>query len=87
MGGGRLFDRGDFASVEQASSHEVGETQDSMRDLVCSGGQTQQCVSDHRSVDLQSNRVLIVAQELSELEMLLDPSKQRNYPPLFERLR
>src|ERR1700691_2924288 len=77
MGGGGPFDRGDFASVEQASAHEVCETQDSMGNLVCSGGQTQQCVSDHRSVDLQFDCVLIVTEELSELEMLLDPSKQQ----------
>src|ERR1700735_1607557 len=77
MRGRGPFDRGDFASFEQASAHEVRETQDSMRDLVCSGGQTQQCVSYHRSVDLQFDRVLIVAEELPELEMLLDPSKQQ----------
>src|SRR6202167_1905600 len=77
MGGGGPFDRGDFASVEQASAHEVCEAQDSMRDLVCSGGQTQQCISDHRSVDLQFDRVLIVAEKFPELEMLLDPSKQQ----------
>src|ERR1700735_3597766 len=77
MRGRGPFDRGDFASFEQASAHEVRETQDSMRDLVCSGGQTQQYVSYHRSVDLQFDRVLIVAEELPELEMLLDPSKQQ----------
>src|ERR1700722_17107224 len=77
MGGRGPFDRGDFASVEQAGAHEVRETQDSMRDLVCSGGQTQQRVSNHRSVDLQFDRVWIVAEKLPELEMLLDPSKQQ----------
>src|SRR5271154_6368017 len=77
MGGRGAFDRGEFTSVEQASTHKVCEAQDSMGDVVCSGGQTQQCVSDHCSVDLQFDRVWIVAEKLSELEMLLYPSKQQ----------
>src|SRR5271168_2480753 len=77
MGDRRPLDRGDFTSFEQASSHEVCKTQNSMRDFVGSGGETQQCVSNHRGVDLQFDRVWIVPEELSELEMLLYPSKKQ----------
>ena len=46
-------------------------------DAVGPRGDTQQEVGDHRSKDLQANRVVVDAQELANVEMLLDPAEQQ----------
>ena len=63
-----LFDGGEIASFEQEFAHEVGEPQDGMGDLVGSGGEPVEGVGDHGGVDLQLDRILVVAEELAEFE-------------------
>ena len=47
----------------------VGEPEDGIGDLVSSGGEPQEGVSDHGGIDLQLDRIFVVAEELAELEV------------------
>ncbi|MCS3764850.1 hypothetical protein GGE24_005456 [Bradyrhizobium centrosematis] len=57
-------------------TNELGEAQLQHRQGIQTPRETQEQISDHRSDDLQTNGVVILAHELAEVEMLLDPAEQ-----------
>ena len=75
--GWRSFDEGDVASVKDALGDEVGEAQDGHGDAVSARCNAQQRVGDHCGKELQADGIFVVAEELADLEMLLDPAEQK----------
>src|SRR5712691_11174842 len=79
---GRGFvDGAEVAAFEQAQGDQIGEAEDRDLDAMASGGDAQQRVSDHRGKDLEADRVVVVAEEAADVEMLFDPAKQQLDPP------
>jgi SAM domain (Sterile alpha motif) len=75
---GRGFvDGGEVAALEEAQSDQIGEAQDRDLDAVAAGGDAQQRIGDHRGKDLEADRVVVVAEEAADVEMLFDPAKQQ----------
>src|ERR1700681_3293591 len=67
----------DRFSHEQALANEFGEAQLQHPYGIQTPRETQEQVGDHRSDDLQTNGVVVLAHELAEVEMLLDPAEQQ----------
>src|SRR6266849_4059916 len=67
----------DRFSHEQALANEFGEAQVQHFQGIQAPGETQQQIGDHRSNDLQTNGVVVLAHELAKIEMLLDPAEQQ----------
>src|SRR6266849_8517181 len=75
---GRGFvDGAEVAALEEAQSDQIGEAQDRDLDAMAAGGDAQQRVGDHRGKDLEADRVVVVAEEAADVEMLFDPAKQQ----------
>src|SRR5271167_536133 len=75
---GRGFvDGGEVAALEEAQSDQIGEAEDRDLDAVAAGGDAQQRVGDHRGKELEADRVVVVAEEAADVEMLFDPAKQQ----------
>src|SRR5215475_5840328 len=73
----RFADLGNRASREQELADELSETDWQHGDAVDPRRDAQQQIGDHRREDLQPNGVLVVAEELADREMLLDPAEQQ----------
>jgi hypothetical protein len=73
----RLVDFCDRTSHEQSLADEFGEAQIRHFQGVQVLSETQEQIGDHRSDDLQADSVAVVADELTNIEMLLDPSEQQ----------
>ena len=82
---GRGFvDGADMAALEEAQGDQIGEAQDRDLDGVAAGGDAQQRVGDHRGEELETDRVVVVAEKAADVEMLFDPAKQQlDLPPGF----
>src|SRR5260221_8635061 len=72
-----LVDVGDGSAGEQAQGDEFGEADRRYFEPVVASGDAQQQIGDHGGGELQSDGVGAVAEELSDLEVLLDPSEQQ----------
>src|SRR5882724_2703569 len=73
---GRGFvDGAEVAALEEAQSDQIGEAQDRDLDAMAAGGEAQQRVGDHRGKDLEADRVVVVAEEAADVEMLFDPAE------------
>src|SRR5882757_9192540 len=80
----RLVDFRDRNSREKALANEFGEAQVQHPQGIQSPGEAQEQIGDHRSDDLQTNGVVVLAHELAKIEMLLDPAEQEfNLPATF----
>src|ERR1700747_1168416 len=44
---------------------------------IAAGGDAPQRIGDHRGKDLEADRVVVVAEEAADVEMLFDPAKQQ----------
>src|SRR5262245_40269556 len=73
----RFADLRNRASREQELADELSETDWQHGDAVDPRRDAQQQIGDHRREDLQPNGVLVVAEELADREMLLDPAEQQ----------
>src|SRR6187455_99476 len=73
----RLVDLRDGAAHEQELADELCKAERRQLDAVGACGDAQQEVGDHRGEDLQTNRVVAVAEEPADSEMLLDPAEQQ----------
>src|SRR5260370_30960 len=82
----RGVDFRDRFSHEQALANEFGEAQLQHPQGIQTPREAQEQIGDHRSDDLQTNGVVVLAHELAEVEMLLDPTeKELDLPaPLVE---
>jgi hypothetical protein len=69
-----FVDGADVAALEEAQGDEIGETQDRDLDAVAAGGDAQPCVGDHRGEELETDRVVVVAEKAADVEMLFDPA-------------
>ena len=73
----RPFDRGDGSTGEQELADEFGQPERKHLDAVGAGGDAQQQVGNHCSKDLQADCIIVVAKEVADIEVLLDPAKQQ----------
>src|SRR6185437_14041082 len=73
---GRALDVGDRLACEEAGRDEVGETDCRQGNAAIAGGDAQQEIGDHGGDDLEADGVWRAAEELAQLEMLLDPAEQ-----------
>src|SRR4030081_2954949 len=72
----RAVDFRDRFSHEQALANEFSEAQVQHSQGIQTPREAQEQIGDHRSDDLQANRVVVLAHELAKVEMLLDPAEQ-----------
>ena len=72
-----FFDGAEVAAFEQAADDQIGEAKDRDLDAMAAGGDAQQRVGDHRGKDLQTDGVIVVAEEAADVEMLFDPAEQQ----------
>src|SRR5438309_9558684 len=72
-----FVDGAEVAALEEAQSDQIGEAQDRELDAMAAGGDAQQRVGDHRGKDLEADRVVAVAEEAADVDMLFDPAKQQ----------
>src|SRR5437764_8401014 len=72
-----FVDGAEVAALEEAQSDQIGEAQDRDLDAMAAGGDAQQRVGDHRGKDLEADRVVVVAEEAADAQMLFDPAKQQ----------
>lgn len=70
------LDGGDVATLEEAADDEVREALDRQGDTMSAGGDAQQRIGDHRGEELEADGIVVVAEELADLQMLLDPTEQ-----------
>ena len=56
---------------------EIEEAQDGQAAATEAGGNADQSIGDHRGQQLQADGVVAVAEELADVEMLLDPAEQQ----------
>src|ERR1700690_1576854 len=73
----RFIDGGDWSTREQELADEFGQPERKHRYAVCPRGNAQQQIGNHGSQNLQSDRVVVGAEELANVEMLLDPAEQQ----------
>src|ERR1700694_5498368 len=81
-GGGRVdlggpVDIGEWLSDEQRCCDEADKTDGWHEEAAFARGEPQQQISDHGSNDLKADRVLGTADELAQLQMLLDPAEHQ----------
>jgi diguanylate cyclase (GGDEF)-like protein len=75
--GWRLFDRGQGSTREQELADEFSQPEWKHFDAGCSRSDAQQQIGNHRSKHLQTDRIVVGAEELLDVEVLLDPSEQQ----------
>src|SRR5207302_5409379 len=68
---------GEGSTREQELADELGEPKRKHRDAVEPGCDAEQQVGDHCCQDLQTDRVVVGAEKLANVEMLLDPTEQQ----------
>src|SRR3954452_4718105 len=73
----RLVDFCDRTSHEQSLTDEFREAQIQHFQGIQTLGKAQEQIGNHRGNDLQADSVAVVADELTNIEMLLDPSEQQ----------
>ena len=71
------MDGGEVAAIEEEDADEFAEAQEVEFGFGGLGRQPQQDIGDHRRVDLQFDGVWAGPEELSKLEVLLEPSEQQ----------
>src|ERR1035437_1082676 len=75
--GWRFGNGSDGSPSEQELADEFGEPEWKHGDAVCPRGDAQQQIGDHRGEDLQTDGILVGAEELADIEMLFDPPEQQ----------
>src|SRR5215813_4396365 len=75
--GRRLVDVGEWFAGEEELADEFGEAQGRHLQTMQARRDAQQQIGDHGCQDLQADGVLVVAEELADGEMLLDPAEQQ----------
>jgi len=73
----RLVDFGDGPSRKQELADQLGEAERRQAQGVQARGDTQQQIGDHGGEDLQADGVVVGAKELTDTQMLLDPTEQQ----------
>jgi len=71
------MDVGDGSPGEEELADEFGETQSRYLDVIEAGSDAQKQIGDHGGDDLEPDGVLVGAEEFADVEMLLDPAKQK----------
>jgi hypothetical protein len=71
------FDGGEGSAGEQKLADEFGQPNGKHFDAVGLRGDAQQQVGNHCSKHLEADRVVVGAEELADIEMLLDPAEQQ----------
>src|SRR6266436_4597985 len=80
----KLVDFRDRNSRKKALANQFSEAQIQHSQGIQSPGEAQEQIGDHRSDDLQTDGVVVLAHELAKIEMLLDPAEQKfNLPATF----
>src|SRR5207237_9880677 len=72
----RLVDLGDRPSREQELADELGDAQRRHMEGVQARRDAQQEIGDHRGKDLQTDGIVVVAEEIADAQMLLDRGEQ-----------
>ena len=75
MGGGRIEQAIDWASVHQVGAHETGEGEQPLDGRLHGIGAAQEQKGDEDNRDLNAHGVFRRAEEMLDLEGLLDPAR------------